>query len=649
MKKVLLYLLIFIGGLLMVPQFPANAQISCPVGTQVEGGLITANEPISGTFGNITGTCIANNEAQFTFTKIPTYDNLLIQFFTKAKSPTTTVSGDPTDATEANLTFNIYPLVRVTGDLTLGAGASSTGNPPTSATGPGVVFVDGNLNITKDYTYGEDSPNDSYGTVFVVKGDVVIETLVREVNAVIISEGIIYTASDPGTGGHCDTSTVATSRQLIINGSLISIKDEANKDPLNENPVTVEIKFCRVLVPNTNNALASEKINLQPKYLSILRNIFATSIQKWAEIPGFSITAGGAAAAPPTEPEPDPEPVKFPKRIFVTSNTYAGNLGGLAGADRKCQVAANAIPALATSGWRAWLSASTVDAASRFNYATSTNIDFRLVDNTVVADSWSDLTDGTLINFINKDQNGNTIPNSGVWTNTTPAGGIVSATTSCSDWTSASAAVRGGYGNNSYKNAYWTQTLSSLECSINVFRLYCLENGVAPAEPRNLLLNPGFESPFSQNPLFPDWVCQGAPDPYGSGTCVIDTTVKNGGNSSVRVTNTAPSSPNNWGWQVAQNPNVTADPNELFCLSVDVKKQNANDGVSIALQRASTPWSAVLISPANNTSWQTLKQEIYRPAGWGAGPIAIQVYFRSTTTNTPVWFDDVSLTRGTCD
>ena len=129
----------------------------------------------------------------------------------------------------------------------------------------GVVFVENNLNITGDYTYG----TATNGTVFVVKGNVYINpTTVTRVDAVIISSGTIYTAAVAGTT--CTASSVTTVQPLTINGSLISL------DPVKP------IIFCRSLADNSQPA---EKINHQVKYLVILRDLLSDTYQKWSEIP----------------------------------------------------------------------------------------------------------------------------------------------------------------------------------------------------------------------------------------------------------------------------------------------------------------------------------------------------------------------------
>ena len=60
------------------------------------------------------------------------------------------------------------------------------------------------------------------------------------------------------------------------------------------------------------------------------------------------------------EDEPPPE---SPLRVFTTRLTYAPDLGGLAGADAKCQLAADS--AVLGGTWSAWLSTPTVNAIDR--------------------------------------------------------------------------------------------------------------------------------------------------------------------------------------------------------------------------------------------------------------------------------------------
>ena len=72
-----------------------------------------------------------------------------------------------------------------------------------------------------------------------------------------------------------------------------------------------------------------------------------------------------------------------PKRVFVTSSTFDGNLGGLAGADVKCQGAATTAGLPGT--FRAWLSDSTTSASARLTHSA---LPYALVNDVQVADDF---------------------------------------------------------------------------------------------------------------------------------------------------------------------------------------------------------------------------------------------------------------------
>ncbi len=69
---------------------------------------------------------------------------------------------------------------------------------------------------------------------------------------------------------------------------------------------------------------------------------------------GGSRTTGGDATTAPA-----------PKRVFVTSTMFGGDLGGVDGADAKCGTAAQA--AMLGGVWKAWTSSSTEDAIDRIS------------------------------------------------------------------------------------------------------------------------------------------------------------------------------------------------------------------------------------------------------------------------------------------
>ena len=105
--------------------------------------------------------------------------------------------------------------------------------------------------------------------------------------------------------------------------------------------------------------------------------------------------------------------------VFVTSTTHAGNLGALDGADAICQARADSLVSMAPPGaYEAWLS-SAASSAARLTHAT---VPDRLVDGTIVANNWTDLTDGDLQAPINRSENGIFGTVRGVWTATAADG-----------------------------------------------------------------------------------------------------------------------------------------------------------------------------------------------------------------------------------
>jgi hypothetical protein len=154
-------------------------------------------------------------------------------------------------------------------------------------------------------------------------------------------------------------------------------------------------------------------------------------------------------------------------RVFATSTTHNGNLGGLAGADAICQARANAASLGGT--WKAWLSDATTSAASRHTQSTAP---YQLVGGGVVANNWTDLTNGGIGGPIQRDENGTVLAAGEVWTGTTTSGGSDPAT--CNNWTSSAAAQFGEYGRNNTSGAGWTAATGTRACN-GAKRLYCFE------------------------------------------------------------------------------------------------------------------------------------------------------------------------------
>ena len=155
-----------------------------------------------------------------------------------------------------------------------------------------------------------------------------------------------------------------------------------------------------------------------------------------------------------------------PLRVFVTaSSTHTGNLGGLDGADATCQVAANR--AEVPGRYRAWIGDDGVGPNERF---TQSPFPYVLTNGTVIAQNYTDLTDGTLAAPINIDEDGNQVTFAGVWTGASEDGSGFQGS-SCAGWTSLQG--QAAFGFESQTGAGWSAN-DGQGCDV-AYRLYCFE------------------------------------------------------------------------------------------------------------------------------------------------------------------------------
>ena len=172
------------------------------------------------------------------------------------------------------------------------------------------------------------------------------------------------------------------------------------------------------------------------------------------------------------------------KCVFVTSKFYDANLGGLAGADAKCQALADAAALRGT--YRAWLSTVSVAAKSRL---TLYGLPYVLVDGTVVAWNSAQLTTDDLTNPIALTEQGTAVTQSpdspspdtpiyNAWTFTTGTGlPETNSTNDCGGWTNDANANGpfGGGGNPTSPKLFlgWSEHQTTA-CWI-LSSLYCFE------------------------------------------------------------------------------------------------------------------------------------------------------------------------------
>ncbi|MDC0667068.1 hypothetical protein [Nannocystis radixulma] len=167
------------------------------------------------------------------------------------------------------------------------------------------------------------------------------------------------------------------------------------------------------------------------------------------------------------------------KTVFASSVTYSGNLGGLTGADAKCQSLARAANRPGT--YKAWLSDDTGSPSTRMTQSLKP---YTLVGGTVIATNWTDLTDGTLLAPINITETGGPVatatfcgPNpSPVWSDTTFSGTLLNTDQSCGNWT-GSASSEGALGDATATTTNWTTSCFTGPgfCNTATAPIYCFQ------------------------------------------------------------------------------------------------------------------------------------------------------------------------------
>lgn len=211
-----------------------------------------------------------------------------------------------------------------------------------------------------------------------------------------------------------------------------------------------------------------------PAVLAGKRAKISISPNKNSIVGGQGLSANYFAIVNTLTPTPIPTTTPVPpiSRVFVTSTSYYGNLGGLAGADAKCQARADA--ANLGGVWKAWLSDSTTAVVDRF---AQSNNPYKLLDGTIIANNWWDLVKGSIQNPIDVTEFKQKTTGF-VWTNTTALGGKYynSPANTCQDFTANSYASFPGTGFAGYSDRKWTNHTNPSVCNMPMV-LYCFEQG----------------------------------------------------------------------------------------------------------------------------------------------------------------------------
>ena len=160
--------------------------------------------------------------------------------------------------------------------------------------------------------------------------------------------------------------------------------------------------------------------------------------------------------------------------VFVSSELYAGeDIGGAIGADGRCNAfgsLAGTRPALRGRSFQAWLSDDLANfaASARLTHGKKP---YRLVDGTLVANDWAQLTSGAILHAIDVTEQGRTVGQDFVWTGTSALGARAAPT--CTSWSINGAANMGTVGRASVSDSTWTNS-GAVSCQ-TAQRLYCFE------------------------------------------------------------------------------------------------------------------------------------------------------------------------------
>lgn len=136
------------------------------------------------------------------------------------------------------------------------------------------------------------------------------------------------------------------------------------------------------------------------------------------------------------------------KVAFITSVTYDGNLGGVAGANQKCQLLAGA--AGLPGRYKAWISDTNGNSPSTTFRQSTVPYELALPTPTVLANDWSDLISNGIAAPLDRDENGTQHWQEVVWTDTNGQGQLTQTfpDDSCLSWTTNNGNPNGGAAGN---------------------------------------------------------------------------------------------------------------------------------------------------------------------------------------------------------
>lgn len=158
-------------------------------------------------------------------------------------------------------------------------------------------------------------------------------------------------------------------------------------------------------------------------------------------------------------------------RIFVSSSTHNGNLGGISGADSICASLASSAGLELT--YKAFIGDSTNKLLNRFSLSGSV-YNFAGVDRFKVVELGGNLFDAdntSLLQMIEYDENGDSVSGL-VWTGS-DSEGQNTLIEDCSNWSSDNGVDEGNVGDNTRTSGFFLEDAPAQTCDLS-YRIYCI-------------------------------------------------------------------------------------------------------------------------------------------------------------------------------
>ena len=197
--------------------------------------------------------------------------------------------------------------------------------------------------------------------------------------------------------------------------------------------------------------------------------------------PGHELCDPGAPVDPMDDVVPCLPSCRYDgKVVFLSSELYDGKLGGVDGADLKCQTLARTFDPDRAYTYRAWLSDGSSEPATSFVHSETPYV---LLSGVQIAADFDDLVqNGPSVGITITDTH-DALTDERVWTHTNYAGESIPDGHHCEWWTKNGFSYAAQVGYNAvptdpetwHDNRWWTHHFLEITCN-DALRLYCFEN-----------------------------------------------------------------------------------------------------------------------------------------------------------------------------